>query len=829
MRFFPILKLLLIVLAVAAQAENGNGNGNSESKIYNLTSGLFEAKRVRVLDRYVDRLLGIPYAEITGQFERAREYRRPSSKTNERVVFANKWGPMCIQPAIFHNIFYGNFKLPHEFDMSFNCLTLNVFISKSSSTSTRRENGRGNLTAMFFIHGGSNAAGAASFMDGSGLAALGDVIVVMPNYRLDVMGFFNVQKSLYRRKTDPSDHHDDHLGGNYGLWDQVMALKWLHANCDRLGCDPKSITVFGHSAGSSDTLLLALARQAQPYINRIIMQSGSGLAHWSHLYETYLLEKLAELKPRSLQDELDLLDAVDFKKSKYIFSLNDTFNNFLTYTTCNLTHKHQCVKKKIANFPKFTQTVRSGQSATDARFVALITKLTESLDINEFLYLFGYLNKLLVDSFSRSDVKAILEFDDQLLNVTSPTAGRWFNFDHLNKRIKSVTETLANETTSSSASTSTKASVSGNINNKTSCHTDLVLFISNEDTLALICDNFKKYEHDLVSFFNNTIIRYFLSCFGEYQHQDSSNDPDSDGLSYLLNQNSPLILQEMQACYDKATRLTLLPNETLSVYDREFVENALQEVSYLTENSNYLHRPSVDGELIERMPHVDMSQSEFLNGQIDVLIGVTSHESFYFLLHDYNINDLLVHTFVYSSLLNLTTNLVQKLARLKANVPLNFCVKRGLFAHYNITLNDTELSLNKLKSNLNSLDLISDYDFVLPMISQLNAYLNFTKQRSKGSRNKLFAYEYSHLTSFNYLLDHLKTYHLGYENALAKLNFSVIPHFSELDYVFGMPVLSRSNLVRTKNNYKYAYNYTREEYEFSLLIVDYWTNFAKYG
>ena len=106
---------------------------------------------------------------------------------------------------------------------------------------------------MFFIHGGSNAAGAASFMDGSALAAAGQVIVVMPNYRLDVLGFLNL-------------HNSSHSRGNYGLWDLLLALKWLYVNCPSLGCDPKSITVFGHSAGSSDTMLLALSPLAQPYI-----------------------------------------------------------------------------------------------------------------------------------------------------------------------------------------------------------------------------------------------------------------------------------------------------------------------------------------------------------------------------------------------------------------------------------------------------------------------------------------------------------------------------------------------------------------------------------
>lgn len=132
-------------------------------------------------------------------------------------------------------------------------------------------------------------------MDGSALAAIGDVVVAMPNYRLDVLGFFNLFNQTSTK-------------GNYGLWDQILALSWLHTNCPALGCDPRSITVFGHSAGSSDTMLLALSPEAQPYIRRVIMQSGSGLAHWSFVYETHLMQK-ARTSP-------EIYNQVDFRLNK---------------------------------------------------------------------------------------------------------------------------------------------------------------------------------------------------------------------------------------------------------------------------------------------------------------------------------------------------------------------------------------------------------------------------------------------------------------------------------------------------------------------------------
>lgn len=205
--------------------------------------------------------------------------------------------------------------------MSFNCLSMNIYVPRGLPSDLSEDEQMNAAqkqplkSAMFFIHGGSNAAGGSSFMDGSALAAAGQVIVAMPNYRLDVLGFLNLYNSTQTR-------------GNYGLWDQLLALKWLYVNCPSIGCDPKSITVFGHSAGSSDTMLLALSPLAQPYIRypltililfsllanekdlvffrRVIMQSGSGLAHWSFLYETHLMQK-SSLKRLSSQPN-DLID-----------------------------------------------------------------------------------------------------------------------------------------------------------------------------------------------------------------------------------------------------------------------------------------------------------------------------------------------------------------------------------------------------------------------------------------------------------------------------------------------------------------------------------------
>ena len=90
---------------------------------------------------------------------------------------------------------------------------------------------------MVFIHGGSFDSGTEFTIayDARWIAAIGDVIVVTINYRLGALGF------LYGGTDD--------VPGNAGLYDQIMAIKWVKDNIDSFGGDPHSITIFGESAG----------------------------------------------------------------------------------------------------------------------------------------------------------------------------------------------------------------------------------------------------------------------------------------------------------------------------------------------------------------------------------------------------------------------------------------------------------------------------------------------------------------------------------------------------------------------------------------------------
>ena len=96
---------------------------------------------------------------------------------------------------------------------------------------------------MVWIPGGGNFGGTSNVprFDGESLARHG-VVVVTTNYRLSLLGFLG-----HPALTRESRHA---ASGNYGLLDQIAALKWVRNNIARFGGDPDEVTIFGESAGS---------------------------------------------------------------------------------------------------------------------------------------------------------------------------------------------------------------------------------------------------------------------------------------------------------------------------------------------------------------------------------------------------------------------------------------------------------------------------------------------------------------------------------------------------------------------------------------------------
>jgi para-nitrobenzyl esterase len=148
-------------------------------------------------------------------------------------------------------------------DVSEDCLYLNVWAPEWPSKSRR--------PVMLWVHGGGNFAGASSeaIFDGERLARRG-VVLVSANYRLGVFGFF-----AHPELTVESPHH---ASGNYGLMDQVAALKWVRENIERFGGDPRDVTIFGESAGALDINVLLTSPLTKGLFTRLIAESGPVVA-----------------------------------------------------------------------------------------------------------------------------------------------------------------------------------------------------------------------------------------------------------------------------------------------------------------------------------------------------------------------------------------------------------------------------------------------------------------------------------------------------------------------------------------------------------------------
>ena len=144
--------------------------------------------------------------------------------------------------------------------MDEDCLYLNVWTSKPQQSDEK-------LPVMVWIHGGglTGGSGHQPNYDGQHFARKGVVLVTI-NYRLGSLGFF-----AHPELSAESPHGSS---GNYGILDQVAALKWVQQNIASFGGDPNRVTIFGESAGGTSVYLLAATPLAKGLFHRAILQSA---------------------------------------------------------------------------------------------------------------------------------------------------------------------------------------------------------------------------------------------------------------------------------------------------------------------------------------------------------------------------------------------------------------------------------------------------------------------------------------------------------------------------------------------------------------------------
>ena len=195
----------------------------------------------------------IPYAAPPVNDLRWRAPRAPKGWKGVRPATA--FGPVCPQARVGW--------AGHDLDRtSEDCLTLNVWTPRLT-TGAR-------LPVLVWFHGGGYTAGAGSqrTYEGSTLARQSAVIVTI-NYRLGVLG--------YLAHAGLSKESPLGTSGNYGLLDQIAALRWVRANIAKFGGDPADITVSCQSGGGGSAMLVTVSPLARGLFQKAIFESGAAL------------------------------------------------------------------------------------------------------------------------------------------------------------------------------------------------------------------------------------------------------------------------------------------------------------------------------------------------------------------------------------------------------------------------------------------------------------------------------------------------------------------------------------------------------------------------
>ncbi len=238
--FATLIMFALAILPSSAAAQN-------EIKIESgIVSGTLNS------DGTVRMFKGIPFASPPVGALRWKPPQPPPSWQGIRP--ADKFGPACMQTDVFGDIYFRDSQ-PSE-----DCPNLSIWIPAHSA--------QAKLPVIVWFYGGGFVAGSNSEprYDGENLAKKG-VIIVSPNYRLGVFGFFS-----HPELAKESEHH---ASGNYGLLDQVAALHWVLRNISEFGGDPHNITIAGESAGSLSVSALMASPLSKDLFQKAIGESGA--------------------------------------------------------------------------------------------------------------------------------------------------------------------------------------------------------------------------------------------------------------------------------------------------------------------------------------------------------------------------------------------------------------------------------------------------------------------------------------------------------------------------------------------------------------------------
>ncbi|SDD59770.1 carboxylesterase/lipase family protein [Sporomusa acidovorans] len=315
-----VKKIMLILAVITITLGSGQLNNVRASVLQPDTEVTAKTQYGDVIgkrDRYgIAIFKGIPFAkQPVGNLR----WKAPQSpEYHSEPIKAFEFGKTSIQP-VDTSPYMAASTLPQGEE----CLTLNIWTRDIQAQ---------NKPVMVFIHGGSYLGGGSGdpYYDLEQFARRADVVMVSINYRVNTLGFLNLEEF------GGSEYADS---ANLGMLDQVQALKWVRENIAGFGGNPNNVTIFGESCGAGSVSVLMGMPSAQGLFQKVIAESGSaGLInrdpeHSKQVARDFIkltgaktMDDLLALSPDQIREYQTKFAEMNVSSEQYCFPLVDGRN-----------------------------------------------------------------------------------------------------------------------------------------------------------------------------------------------------------------------------------------------------------------------------------------------------------------------------------------------------------------------------------------------------------------------------------------------------------------------------------------------------------------------
>ena len=254
------MKKLMLLAGMLALFAGCCNNAEKLSPVLTIEGGQIQGVLAdNVKDVYVFR--GIPYAAAPIKENR---WKAPQPvEPWEGVYLADRFGNPSYQHIQYKGGYYTEWGYGDEAPFSEDCLYANVWTKYPGQTDAKK-------AVALWIHGGGYREGFGTEPEFDAQEWAGkDVVLVSINYRLGVFGFL--------AHPELSAESPNGVSGNYGILDQIEALKWINKNIEQFGGDPDNVMIFGQSAGGGSVRTLCESPLARGLFHKAVIMSAGGL------------------------------------------------------------------------------------------------------------------------------------------------------------------------------------------------------------------------------------------------------------------------------------------------------------------------------------------------------------------------------------------------------------------------------------------------------------------------------------------------------------------------------------------------------------------------